>query len=166
MVTPWRRWWRRGGDDGDSAKDLVRSHQIQWDLTKSDNQLLGTAKTQDRQWRSDLLSTANLATNSSARQKPKIDGGDQTSSARQKPKIDGGDRTTPTVEFTTEVSFCETEKKMREGKGDGGREEWGRGEKNEKKIRGERISELYESFVKSKELAGYWSGISGRVRAG
>jgi hypothetical protein len=47
MVTPWRRWWRRGGDDGDSAKDLTRSHQIRRDLTKSGNQLLGTAKTQD-----------------------------------------------------------------------------------------------------------------------
>ena len=29
------------------------------------------------------------------------------------------------------------------------------GEKNEKERRGERVSELYESFVKSKRLAGY-----------
>ncbi|GMY18880.1 hypothetical protein FCV25MIE_14119 [Fagus crenata] len=32
MVTPWRRWWRRGGDDGDSAKDRKIS-QIRRDLT-------------------------------------------------------------------------------------------------------------------------------------
>jgi hypothetical protein len=36
----------------------------------------------------------------------------------------GGDRTMIYQwRFTTEVSFCETEKKMREGEGDGGREE-------------------------------------------
>ena len=29
-----------------------------------------------------------------------------------------------------------------------------RGKKNEKKMRGERVSELYESFVKSKGLVG------------
>ena len=34
-------------------------------------------------------------------------------------EINGGDRTMPAVE----VSFCETEKKMREGEGDGGRKE-------------------------------------------
>ena len=64
------------------------------------SELLGTAKTQARLWRSNLLGTA-------------------------KTQLDGGDRTTPAVEFTTEVSFCETEKKMREGEGegDGGREE-------------------------------------------
>uniref|UniRef100_A0A2N9FRA5 Uncharacterized protein n=1 Tax=Fagus sylvatica TaxID=28930 RepID=A0A2N9FRA5_FAGSY len=73
-VTPWRRWWRRGGDDGDSAKDLARSHQIRRDLARSGE------------------ISPDLATNSSAQQKPKIDGGDRTSSARQKPKLDGGDR--------------------------------------------------------------------------
>jgi hypothetical protein len=31
----------------------------------------------------------------------------------------------------------------------------GEGKKNEKEMRGERVSELYESFVKSKGLAGY-----------
>ena len=71
MVTPWRRWWRRGGDDGDSAKDLAGSHQIRQDLTKSGNQLLGIAKTQDRRWRSDLLDTAKI------QDMVEIDGGDQ-----------------------------------------------------------------------------------------
>jgi hypothetical protein len=115
MVTPWRRWWRRGGDDGDSAKDLARSHQIRRDLArsgeispdpagshKSSNQLLGTAKTQDRRWRSDFLGTA----------KPQ-DTVEIGPPRHGKTPRYGGDRRWR----------LETEKKMREGEVDGGREE-------------------------------------------
>ena len=141
MVTPWRRWWRFGQRSGEISPDpdLARSHQI-WQPTPRHGKNPRLTVEIEPPWHG--------------------------KNPRSTVEINGGDRTTPAVEFTTEVSFCETEKKMREGKGDGGREEWGRGGKNEKKMRGERISELYESFVKSKELAGYWSGISGRVRLG
>jgi hypothetical protein len=103
MVTPWRRWWRRGGDDGDSAKDLARSHQIRRDLARSGE--ISPDPAGSHQIRRDLT---NLATNSSEQQKPRIDGGDRTSSARQNPKIRWR---------------LETEKKMREGEVDGSREE-------------------------------------------
>jgi hypothetical protein len=117
MVTPWRRWWRCGGDDGDLAKDLARSHQIRRDLArsgeispdpvgshKSGNQLLGTAKTQDRRWRLDFLGTAK--TQDTVEIGPPRHG--------KNPRY-GGDRRWRS----------ETEKKMREGEGegDGGREE-------------------------------------------
>ena len=82
MVTPWRRWWRRGGDDGHSAKDLARSHQIRRDLARSGE--ISPDPAGSHQIRRDLT---NLATNSLEQQKPKIDGGDRTSSARQNPKI-------------------------------------------------------------------------------
>uniref|UniRef100_A0A2N9FSK0 Uncharacterized protein n=1 Tax=Fagus sylvatica TaxID=28930 RepID=A0A2N9FSK0_FAGSY len=48
MVAPWRRWWRFGQRSGEISPDPARSHQIWRDLTKSGNQLLGTAKNQTR----------------------------------------------------------------------------------------------------------------------
>ena len=53
----------------------------------------------------------------------------------------------PRRRWRFKVSFCETEKKMGEGEGDGGREDWGRGKKNEKDERRERVNEIRVFFI-------------------
>jgi hypothetical protein len=87
--------WRDLTRFGEISLDLARSH-------KSGNQLLGIAKTQDRRWRSDFLDTAK-AQNTVEIGPPRHG---------KNPRY-GGDRRWRS----------ETEKKMREGEGDGGWEE-------------------------------------------
>uniref|UniRef100_A0A2N9I8Q3 Uncharacterized protein n=1 Tax=Fagus sylvatica TaxID=28930 RepID=A0A2N9I8Q3_FAGSY len=90
MVTPWRRWWRRGGDDGDSAKDLARSHQIRRDLARSGEispDPAGSHQIRQPTPRNSKNPGSTVEIGLPRHGKTPRYGGDRTSSARQNPKI-------------------------------------------------------------------------------